>query len=195
MDEHIQRIIAAHQAAMAKQIQFFFLAVIQNSQIVHSENKNDDHMLSRCVFLMNFRGQGWIPMHADVRQAYGTDYETDPIEFTKPLGAGYDDPFPYDAFTDLVEAYYRSLFGKYGTAIKVSGGHFQENLVVQGSGPHFLPIPETTELLGGWVLDTTSKWHKPPRRKSQSIPLGEMKKELPQPNPQPSTENLERKDQ
>jgi len=180
-----------NQIPVTRRVGIGFLAVIQHSQALRSAHPNDDHMFSQCVFIMNLRGEGWKPMHADARQCFGTDFETDPIEFTKPCGAPYSDPFPYDEFTDLVEEYYRYLFGPNGRHVRAYGGEFQENVFAVSRGPRFLAIPDEPSASGAWNLN----WIVPPRRRGRAVPLGEMKTELPQSQKDPSAKNLDRENQ
>jgi hypothetical protein len=58
------------------------------------------------------------PFKVGLKQVVGGRFDADPIE-VNPV-TGYSGPMNYEAFRDASEAYYRSLFGPTGTAIRIS---------------------------------------------------------------------------
>jgi hypothetical protein len=138
-----------------------FLGIIQNSQVLKAENPDEDHLFSQCFFLMNVEGNGWQAMHASVRQPYGEDFGENPIEMATPSGGACPEPFPYDQFTDLVDAYYRSKIGPSGSVISAPGmgNVFAENVIFSPSDVVSLSLPTSDHPSGGWQLDPSRKWH------------------------------------
>lgn len=82
---------------------------------------DDEHMVSRVFFTLQLNGGDPIPLYADLRQTIGSDYETAPLEVSWPKD--YEGPLSYHKFRDEVEAYYRSLVGSQGSAIRLEGAH------------------------------------------------------------------------
>lgn len=93
-----------------------FYKCIQDSQDYGSD---DEHMVSRVFFIFGFADKKF-DLHADIKQAVGSNYETGPIEVGRP--EGYESPFNYEAFRDAAEKYYRQLVGSTATGIRIQGG-------------------------------------------------------------------------
>jgi hypothetical protein len=89
---------------------------IQDSQDYGSD---DEHMVSRVFFRLELDGKV-RQTYADIKQAVGSDYESGPLEVGRPHD--YRGPLDYERFRDEVTAYYRSLVGSTGSAIRISGG-------------------------------------------------------------------------
>ena len=66
-----------------------FNSLLQDSQDLGSD---DEHMVSRVFFDLEFRGETFIGLHADVKQTVGARFESAPLEVSKP--DGYHGPFP-----------------------------------------------------------------------------------------------------
>ncbi len=95
----------------------FFHRCIQDSQDYGS---NDEHMVSRVFFTLNYKGIVYENLYVDIKQSAGADYETGPIEVGKPQGNR--GPFNHEAFRATAENYYRSLVGSRGSGIRITGG-------------------------------------------------------------------------
>jgi len=96
-----------------------FYECIQDSQDYGSD---DEHMISRVFFSMEVGGKKYDGLHADLKQAVGSDFETGYIEVSQPRGASYRGPFNHDAFSKGAEKYFRSLVGSKGSGIRITGG-------------------------------------------------------------------------
>ena len=97
-----------------------FHGILQDSQDYGSFEKNDDHLVSVINFTLEVNGRTYDGMRVEVRQPYGADYATDPLEVGRPLGT-YRGTWNHHAFADLCEAYYRSAIGVSGWAIGFAG--------------------------------------------------------------------------
>jgi len=95
----------------------FFHRCIQDSQDYGS---NDEHMVSRVFFTLNYKGIVYENLYVDIKQSIGADFETGPIEVGKPHG--YRGPFNHEAFRAAAEDYYRGLVGSRGSGIRITGG-------------------------------------------------------------------------
>ena len=93
-----------------------FNRCIQDSQEYGSD---DEHMISRVFFTLEI-GDRRIDLHADIKQAVGSSYETGLIEVGMP--EGHRGPFNYEVFRDVAERYYRSLVGSGAGSINIQGG-------------------------------------------------------------------------
>ncbi len=94
----------------------FFHRCIQDSQDYGS---NDEHMVSRVFFSLNYDGVVYENLYVDVKQTVGSDFETAPLEVGVPQG--YKGPFNHEAFRAAVEKYYRGLVGSKGSGIRIAG--------------------------------------------------------------------------
>jgi len=115
-------------------------------------NPDFDYLVSRVIFDMVVDGNIYRDLFVDVKQPFGTNYAQDPVEVGPPQG-GYGGPFPHAKFSDAVESYYRSLFGR-GAAIDFGGPgprQFRNNLMLVQSGPFELDM-DVPESVGGWQL-------------------------------------------
>jgi len=120
-----------------------FHKCIQDSQDYGSD---DEHMVSRVFFTLEI-GDKKLDLHADIKQAVGSSYETGPIEVSPPKG--YKGSFNYEAFRDATEKYYRSLVGSSGRGISIQGGtniRMRNNTFIQEKAVVF----EVEESAAGW---------------------------------------------
>ena len=120
-----------------------FNRCIQDSQEYGSD---DEHMISRVFFTLEI-GDRRIDLHADIKQAVGSSYETGPVEVGMP--EGHRGPFNYEVFRDAAERYYRSLVGSGAGVINIQGGtniRMQNNTFNKQMSVEF-DIDETS---GGW---------------------------------------------
>jgi len=97
-----------------------FQKLIQDSQDYSSFDKSQDHMVSTIHFILEVEGNRYDDMTVEVRQPYGTNYETEPIEVSEITGS-YKGAWNHHQFADLCEDYYRMLIGSSGHAIRVEG--------------------------------------------------------------------------
>lgn len=95
----------------------FFHRCIQDTQDIGSD---DEHMVSRVFFSLNYDGDIFTDLYVDTKQPVGADFETAPLEVGAPQG--YKGPFNHDAFRAEVEKYYRGLVGSKGKGFRISGG-------------------------------------------------------------------------
>ncbi len=97
-----------------------FNSLQQDSQDYGTFERSDAHVVSVIRFDMQVGPQQFRDLTVEVRQPYGTDFESEPLEVGRV--AGYDGPWDHAAFADLCERYYRSLVGSGGRGIRISGG-------------------------------------------------------------------------
>jgi hypothetical protein len=100
--------------------QILFTRAIQDSQDYGCFDRNDDYMVSRVFFSIQVNDQEHPNVYVEVRQPYGTRYDEEPLEVSKPVG--YDGAWNHAAFSELCENYYRSFIGRAGHAIRIEGG-------------------------------------------------------------------------
>ena len=94
-----------------------FNQLIQDSQEYGS---NDEHMVSRVFFDVEFGGEVHRGLFANLKQPVGSSFETSPIEVSAPLN--YKGPFNMQCFQRATEEYVRGFIGTQGSGIRVSGG-------------------------------------------------------------------------
>lgn len=112
-----------------------FQKLIQDSQDYGSD---DQHMVSRAFFTVEVEGNVSEEAYVDIKQPVGSDFETTPLEVSKPVG--YGGPFNYAAFREAAENYYRSLVGSKGSGIHIAGGgniRMQNNTFIQQAVAEF----------------------------------------------------------
>ena len=106
-----------------------FHKLIQDSQDYGSD---DQHMVSRAFFSVDVEGDVPQEVYADIKQTVGTDFESAPLEVSRPNG--YNGPFNYDAFRQAAEEYYRSSIGSHGSSIQIADGssiRMRNNTIIQ----------------------------------------------------------------
>ena len=91
-----------------------FERCIQDSQDFGSD---DEHMISRVFFSLEIAGKKYEGLYANLKQTVGSNYETDPIEVSPPIG--YDGTINYAGYREQVEKYFRSLVGSQGSGIRI----------------------------------------------------------------------------
>ena len=99
---------------LMKKAIIYFEKCIQDSQDFGS---NDEHMISRVYFSLEIEGKKYTGLYANLKQTVGSNFETDPIEVSPPIG--YDGTINYAGYRDQVEKYYRSLIGSHGSGIRI----------------------------------------------------------------------------
>lgn len=99
-----------------------FQKLILDSQDYATFDKNEEHMVSIIHFTLQVEGNQYEDMTVEVRQPYGTDYESEPIEVGE-IGGSYRGAWNHREFADLCEKYYRNLIGSRGCGIRIEGAH------------------------------------------------------------------------
>jgi len=100
-------------------VHVLFKRIIVDSQKLQCFKPDDDHMISRLFFDLEVGGKHYSDMMVEVKQPYGTQYESEPLEVSKLIGP-YRGNWHHNDFCELVEKYYRSLIGKEGRLIKTT---------------------------------------------------------------------------
>jgi len=93
-----------------------FRELIQDSQDYGSD---DEYMVSRVFFDLEFEGETHRGLYANIKQPVGSSFETSSLEMSGPMN--YKGPFNMLAFQQAAERYYRSLFGSQGNAVRTTG--------------------------------------------------------------------------
>ncbi len=93
-----------------------FRELIQDSQEYGSD---DEYMVSRVFFDLEFDGETHRGLYANVKQPVGSSFEASPLEVSGPMN--YKGPFNMQCFQEAAERYYRGLVGSQGRAIRISG--------------------------------------------------------------------------
>src|SRR5438874_8796962 len=84
-----------------------FHKLIQDTQDLATDDPKASHMESRAFFSLSVHGTDYPDMSVVLRQPFGTDYATEPVEVEQPTGS-YSGNWNHNAFRDAVEDYYRS---------------------------------------------------------------------------------------
>ena len=100
-------------------VHVLFKRIIVDLQELQCFEPSDDHMISRLFFDLEVGGNHYYDMMVEVKQPYGTQYESEPLEVSKMIGP-YKGNWNHNDFSELVEKYYRSLIGKEGKSIKTT---------------------------------------------------------------------------
>src|SRR5712692_8297285 len=95
-----------------------FHELIQDTQDTATGDPNQQHMLSKASFTLNVGGQHYPNMSVVLRQPFGTDYATEPIEAERPVGP-YKGNWNHHQFREAAEDYYRRAIGSQGSGIRV----------------------------------------------------------------------------
>jgi hypothetical protein len=111
-----------------------FYSVEQKTQHIGNPDLRKDHMVSVISFDLEVDGKKYR-MSVEVRQPYGTDFESEPIEVRHPDGE-HRGAWNQRAFAERCEQYYRSQIGSTGMAFRVSGG----STIMQGNFSYSGPV-------------------------------------------------------
>jgi hypothetical protein len=120
-----------------------FRKLIQDSQDFGS---NDDHMVSRIFFDLDYGGQTHRGLQVDIKQIVGSNIDRDPIEVGRTKG--FSGPGNYAVFRAEAESYFRSMVGASASGIRIAGG---TNIRMRNntfSRPHTVEFEVTPQ--GGW---------------------------------------------
>lgn len=96
-----------------------FHRIIQDTQNYACFQNDEDHMVSRIFFTLEVNGSKYKDLMVEIRQPYGTNFETEPIEVSKPIG--YNGPWNHNAFSDLCDVYFRKAVGSEAVGIRIKG--------------------------------------------------------------------------
>ena len=94
-----------------------FSQLIQDSQDFGGD---DEHMVSRAFFSIDFNEKYYEECTVDLKQIVGSNIETSPIEVSNLQG--YKGPMDRTEFQNCVENYFRSNVGSKGSGIHFGGG-------------------------------------------------------------------------
>lgn len=128
-----------------------FRRCLINPQALRGEDPEQDHLISRVVFDVSL-GPRTCQGVVDVRQPYGADYATTPLEVRLSTDSEYRGPFPPASFGEALARYYRRLVAQ--QVRFVASGDRARDLARQVAfterdGPHIFVLPEGG---GGWAL-------------------------------------------
>jgi len=101
-----------------------FTRAVLDSQTYNAFNESDDHMVSRLFFDLEVRGERFSDMLVEVRQPYGSRYETEEFEVSRPTGP-YKGPWNHGRFAELCAEYFRSVLGEQGKLMRVKASNFR----------------------------------------------------------------------
>ena len=107
--------------------QIIFLAVVQDIHDYNMANPGEDQMVSRIVFSLELDGSRHDQLFVEVAQPMGIDYKTEPLTFGPLSHEVTGGPWNHEAFTELVEGYYRSALKK---TVEVASARMRDNMIV-----------------------------------------------------------------
>ncbi len=93
--------------------------IIVDSQELQCYEPDDDHMFSRLFFDLEVGGNHYNDMLVEVRQPYGTQFESEPLEVSNLRGP-YNGNWNHNEFRDQVEKYYKNMIGKEGKMVRTT---------------------------------------------------------------------------
>lgn len=96
-------------------IKITYTKLHQDSQEYGSD---DEHMISRATFDLEFDGETYPNCTIDIKQIVGSDFESEPLEISNLQG--YDGPNDWAKLQFNTEVLYRSLIGSKGSGIHAS---------------------------------------------------------------------------
>ncbi len=99
-----------------------FHGFTQDTQTIGTSDNSADHMVSRIQFSVTVDGRLYSDLEVDIKQPYGVDYATEPLEVGAPRGNHHPATWNHEEFSDLAEEYYREAIGSAGSMIRVSPG-------------------------------------------------------------------------
>ena len=107
--------------------QIIFLAVVQDIDDYNMANPSEDQMVSRIVFTLELDGSRHDQLFVEVAQPMGTDYKSEPLTFGPLSHEVTGGPWNHEAFTELVEGYYRSALKK---PAEVASARMRNNMII-----------------------------------------------------------------
>lgn len=183
------------------QILVVFQRFIIRSQSYMNEDNNENYMISTVFYDLTVHGQTYSDLQVDVRQEPQSDYDTDPIEFSKPNKGGYKGLFPLYDFDDALIEYMRSVMGPNGTLLRYENipkngrGVYHANVTFTERKEAILTIPPDERSSGAWELDNLETWRTPRSRRPKVVPLRDIETTKTDSETEVSKKNLDRKNQ
>lgn len=107
--------------------QIIFLAVVQDIDDYNMANPSEDQIVSRVGFSLELDGSKHDQLFVEVAQPMGTDYKTEPLTFGPLPHEVRGGPWNHEAFTELVEGYYRSALKK---TAEVASARMRNNMII-----------------------------------------------------------------
>ncbi len=89
-----------------------FSTMFQDIQDYKMTDPGEDQIVSKIGFSLELDGSRHGPLFVEVRQPMGTDYKTEPLTVGSLAQEVTDGPWNHEAFTAVVEDYYRSSLEK-----------------------------------------------------------------------------------
>ena len=108
--------------------QITFLALVQDINDYNKAEHGEKQMVSRIVFSLELDGSRHDQLFVEVAQPMGTDYKTEPLTFGPLSHEVTGGPWNHEAFTELVEGYYRSALKK---TVEVASARMRNNMIIQ----------------------------------------------------------------
>ncbi len=106
-----------------------FSTMFQDIQDYKMTDPGEDQMVSKIVFSLELDGSRHGPLFVEVAQPMGTDYKTEPLTIGPlPLEVA-DGPWNQEAFTEVVEEYYRYALEKFIRFGGASGVRMRNNML------------------------------------------------------------------
>ena len=129
-------------------IKITYTQLVQDSQEYGSD---DEHMISRATFDLEFEGEVYSNCTVDIKQTVGSDYDSGPLEVFNLQG--YDGPNDVSKMQFNTEVLYRSLIGSQGSGINFDSN--SSNIRMQNNTFNInrtfeYMIENSSTLSGGW---------------------------------------------
>ncbi len=109
--------------------QITFSAVVQDIQDYNIADPDEDQMVSRILFSLELDGSR-LGAFVEVAQPTGTDYKTEPLTVGPLSQEVMGGPWNHEAFTAVVEDYYRSALEKSVRLGEAGGVHMQSDKII-----------------------------------------------------------------
>ena len=113
--------------------QITFAAVIQDIHDFNMADPGEDQMVSRILFSLDLDGSRHGAF-VEVAQPMGTDYKTEPLTFGPLPDEVSGGPWNHEAFTEVVEGYYRSTLEK---SVSIGGARMRNNRIIHAKSYDF----------------------------------------------------------
>ncbi|GAA3938032.1 hypothetical protein [Litoribacillus peritrichatus] len=125
-----------------------YTQLVQDSQEYGSD---DEHMVSRATFDLEFDGEVYSNCTIDIKQTVGSDYNNGPLEISNLQG--YEGPNDWSKLQYNTEILYRSLIGSQGSCINFSCGSSNIRMLNNTfdiKRTFQYEVENNSELSGGW---------------------------------------------
>ena len=128
-------------------VRITFSTAVQDIQDYKMTDPGEDQIVSKIGFSLELDGSRHGPLFVEVRQPMGTDYKTEPLTVGPLLQEVTDGPWNQEAFTKVVEDYYRSALEK-GISLRKASRVELRN--------------DTIDLVKSYEFDIETGWSPPP---------------------------------